>query len=223
LWLHEELVLLSIHPQKGLISMGTQLAHTAAGAGLTEMLLNGRVRLEKVKRSQRVIVVRTSMLGEPILDEWFERIRSSRKVRSPEEWLSRMLGVRSVPQRLTERLWFKSIVRREERTVLLFFKRFVHPLVNHRTRDNIVERMRNCLNSNCQPPARDAMLLGLAQQSNLLRTIFSSTELKAKRTQLKELVKAHPILTAVRGAAASHAAGALVFLLLPAALQGLAL
>jgi hypothetical protein len=223
LWLHEELVLLAIQPHKGTIPLGTPLQHPMAGAGLSEMLLAGRIRLDKVKRSQRVIIVQTSLLGEPLLDEWFERIRTARKPASPETWVAQLASARRMTRRMIERLWFQGIVRREERSVLWLFTRYVHPVINVQARDAVIERMRICLNGACEPPARDAFLLGLAKHANLLRTIFSALELKRQRQRIKSLIKSHPILAAVGNAAASRHEGAAIIGTLTPLLSVLAL
>ncbi len=214
LWLHEELVLLAIQPRKGTIPLGTPLQHPMAGAGLSEMLLAGRIRLDKVKRSQRVIIVQTSLLGEPLLDEWFERIRTARKPASPETWVARLASARRMTRRMIERLWFQGIVRREERSALWLFTRYVHPVVNVQARDAVIERLRICLNGTCEPPARDAFLLGLAKHANLLRAVLNNSEVKMHRQRIKLLVKSHPILAAVGSAAASRHAGLVILGLL---------
>jgi hypothetical protein len=209
LWLYEELFLLALNPERGAIPLTAPLEHVIIGAALTDLLLDDRIRIEKKGRSNRVVVFRTSLTGEPILDECLERIRKSQRTKSVQTWVATLAGLKNLTHGTAERLVRRGIVRREEQPFLVFFTRRIYPIVNGAKRAELVEHLRTCVRTEGEPPARAAALLALLKYAGLLATLFDSAERRTHRTRIKQIAKSHPMVGAVDDAlAAVHAVAA---------------
>ncbi len=204
--LHEALLLLAVRDEKGGFGNAPYLAQALAGAVLMELVLEGRIKIEKVKRSNVVRVVDQRLTGEPLMDTWLEQMRSARKEAGVTYWISRIVGTRKLVQRIAERLWHAGIFRREERSFLWFnYNTFV--LGYPSTKRELVDRLRRLINEDGDTDAADAALVALASKSGVLSAYFDRKELKMRRKRIEQLVMAQPIASAVGEAvAAVHAA-----------------
>lgn len=77
--LHEELVLLALRDERGTLSVDESVyQHAIAGALLAELLLEGRVTLEEVRRQQLVDVGNAKPLGDNLLDDCIARLLAAK-------------------------------------------------------------------------------------------------------------------------------------------------
>jgi hypothetical protein len=206
LWLHEELLLLALEAGQGRPPVTGSLSHALAGALLAELLLNERARIEVSKRSKRLVVTRSSLLGEPLLDHWLERLRVS-KPTTAAAWVGRVAAQRGLADRVTERLWLKGTVRREERPFLLLFTRRAHPIVNTALVRASIARLRAALLDGANVPARDLALLGLLRHAGAVRAVFNAQERKLHKKRIRQLTYSDQAAGAIADAlAAVHAA-----------------
>ncbi|MGH7468108.1 MAG: GOLPH3/VPS74 family protein [Longimicrobiales bacterium] len=206
LWLHEELLLLTLEAWQGRLPWSSTRGLALGGAVLLELTLTDRIRLDTSKRSKLVMISNTSLLGDPLLDEWLERMRATRNT-SARNWVSRIGSTRGLPHRIAERLWLKAVVRREERPFLLFFTQRVYPMVNTGVTRTLIERLRAALLEQQIVSPRDAALLGLLRHAGALRAVFSAQEIKQQSRRIKQIAQSSAGARAVTDAlAAVHAA-----------------
>src|SRR5262245_1162990 len=151
LWLYEELFLLTVNQERGTIPMAAS-SYVLIGAALMDLVLENRIRIEKKGPSNRIVMARTSLTGEPLLDECLERIRKS-KPRSLQFWVRALGRLPNLTHGTAERLVRRGIVRREVQPFLFFFTRRVYPIVNRRKRTELVERLRTSVRAATEPPA----------------------------------------------------------------------
>lgn len=188
--LHHELLLLALHDDKGTVAFGRMLNIGLAGGILGELLLEGRVEVRPDGRKGRplVTVVSRATFGDPVLDEALRRLTEAKRRGNPQATvgsLSRMKGLRA---RTATALCRKGILRENEETVLLLFKRRVYPTLDPAPERELVERIRQAIDepaSTVDP--RTALLVQLARTTGTLRALYSNKELKARKARLESL------------------------------------
>jgi hypothetical protein len=188
LWLHEQLLLLALHDEKGTMqSVAFEVG--AGGAILCELLLGGRITLEPAGRRKRPVVkVRdTAAPGDPILEEALRRMQGAKRQDGLVAWAARLAGTKRLRHRIAERLRHRGILGKREGRVLLVFSRDLYPTANPAPERELVERIRRAVLGDGEVAARTAILVTLANQLGLLRPILTRQELKARRRRLAEL------------------------------------
>ncbi len=185
--LHEELLLLALHDEKGTVAFGSMFSYAIAGAVTAELMLEGRLGIESVKRSKLVNVIDPMQVGDPVLDEPLERIRTARRRASIKKWVDR-LARNSMRDRIAERLCLRGILRKAEGRVLLIFSRRTYPTVDPAPERELVARMRRALVDHGSVDARTATVLALASGADLLGNVFEKAVLKSSKQRIKQLV-----------------------------------
>ena len=122
LLLHEEVLLLALKDEAGTVAFESMHEYAMAGAMLAELLLRHRIRLGG-RKGKIVELVNCGSLGDPVIDECLQKIRDAERRARLETWVQRFAGVRNLTQRVAERLCGRGILRANEKTILLFFKR----------------------------------------------------------------------------------------------------
>ncbi|MEX2283275.1 MAG: GPP34 family phosphoprotein [Gemmatimonadota bacterium] len=204
--LHEALLLLALRDQKGGFGNASLLGNGLAGAILIELVLAGRIRIEKNKRSTVVRVVDERLTGEPIMDIWLSQMRSAKKEATVGTWLTRIAGTRKLADRIAERLWHSGLLRREARSFLVFdYTVFVlgYPSIKQK----LVDRLRRLIRENNEPAAAESALVAMASRSGVLSAYFDRQERRMHRTRIQQMIKAEPVVRAVMEAMASVQAG----------------
>jgi hypothetical protein len=199
LFLHEEIVLLALHDEKGTVPFGTMVGYAVGGALIAELLLRERLALAPGKRADLLTVRSTTPVGEPALDLALEQIRTAKRRASATSWVGR-LASRVPTRQIALRLAQRGIVRREEGRFLLIFTRDVFPTVNPDPERELVERMRRAIFEDREVDGRTAILVGLAKSVDLLRLVFDRKAVKARKQRLDELAKMHAAAGATREA-----------------------
>lgn len=198
LFLHEEILLLALHDEKGTIDLGSPYAYAVGGALLAELTVRGRVQLTGSEKKPMVDLVDRKPVGEPLLDEALERIAKARRRGSVSTWVSRLAGAKKLRDRLADGLVRCGILRSEDREVLVFFKRKTYPALNPEPERQIVERLRAAIFTDEDPDARTIVLLSLASAAGLLNMVFDKKALKERRDRIKALVEKEGLGKAVK-------------------------
>ena len=120
--IHEEFMLLCRNEDGRIVGNAHHIYATAVGI-LAELLLHNRIALEPGRWKTTVRLTDSRLLGDPLIDESLERIRSAKRPAALTTWIGRIAGTRKLTPRVTERLYFSGLIRREERPFLVFFKR----------------------------------------------------------------------------------------------------
>ncbi len=107
-----------------------------------------------------------------MLRECLEKIRTAKRRAAPNTWTSRFAGIRNLQHRVAARLCSRGILRVEESKLLMVFKRKVYPEIDPVPEREIVDRLRDAVLSDAEVGPRTAILVSLANVTNLLRPIL---------------------------------------------------
>jgi hypothetical protein len=199
LYLHEQLLLLALHDDKGTMQ-GASFEVGAAGAVLAELLLGCHIGVEQVKKKRMVKVRDASLPGDPLLDEVLQRIRTAKRSEQVTTWVARIAGTKRMRHRIAERLRMRGILGKREGRVLLVFSRDLYPTTDPAPERELVERIRRAVLADGEVPARTAIMLTLAQQLSMLGPVLTRAELKQRKQRLKQLASLETVEEGARAA-----------------------
>src|SRR3954471_22531734 len=101
LFLHEEVLLLALHDEKGTTDFGSSFTYAMGGGLLAELFLKGRVACEDDGKGNGLVNISDpTPIGEPLRDEALVKIRESKRRARPEAWVSRLAGLPKIKQRV---------------------------------------------------------------------------------------------------------------------------
>ena len=98
LLLHEELMLLALHDERGTIVSGTA-SFGLGGAIAAELLLQERIRLDESRRRKLVEVRSIRRIGDPVVDECLKKIRDAKRRASLQTWITRFSSLSKLRNR----------------------------------------------------------------------------------------------------------------------------
>lgn len=216
LFLHEEILLLALRDEEGTASMVSQHGIAMGGAILAELLLNGRVEPEEGRR-KLINLLSREPLGDPVLDECLDRIADAKRRASATAWVQRFANLSKLHHRTAEGLCDKRVLRADEKTVLLIFRRKVYPELNPLPEKRLIERLRKAIftDSSTVDP-RTTVLVSLAHAVDLLRIPFSAKSLRSRKQRIKKLCNGELAGRATREAVEAMQAAIMVTCILPA-------
>lgn len=219
LHLYEEILLLALRDRKG--TPATEFANLAiSGSLLAEMLLEGRITVEGTRR--KLVDVRSEEpFGDPVLDEALQRIAGSKRRASLKSWIQRLSGTKGLRHRAAQQLCRRGILRADEDTVLLFFRRKIYPELNPLPERRLVERMRTAIvaRTGLLEP-RTVVLISLAKSANLLAKTLGRDVVKERKERIKEIVRGDAIGKATKEAIEACEAAVFVAAVMPAVIAG---
>jgi Golgi phosphoprotein 3 len=208
--LHEEILLLALKNEKGTIAIESHCNLAMGGAILAELLLLGRLKVQRQKNKQFAIVSSTKPTGNELLDECLGRIVESKKRQQLKTWVSRFSKIKQLKRRTAVQLCRKGVLRESEDRVLFIFKRKIFPELDPRPERDLVEQLRRAIfteTSRVEP--RTAMLVALAFHGDLLKNAFAKKMLKSRKKRIQSLTSGEVVgdatkeaVRAVEGAAA---------------------
>lgn len=212
LWLHEEVLLLALRDDKGTIASDSMYQYGLGGALLAELLLAGSIVIEGDKKKV-VRVANDRPLREPLLDECLEKIAAAKRSATLQTWVQRVAQLKNLRHRVALGLCERGILRADEDTVLLIFRRKIYPEINPRPERELIERLRKAIfGDSVKVDPRTIVLLSLAHGVGLLAIPFDKKSLKARKERLSQLVTGEPTgaatCQAVEAARAAAAAAA---------------
>ena len=187
LGLHEEILLLAMGEKTGEVESKSYYQFGVAGGILAELLLQERIDLDSSKES--LVQVRSSeSTGDPVLDECLERIAKARSPTTIGAWAGDFAQLPELKQSVAAQLCRRGILRHNEKTVLLLFKREVYPEIDPKPEQEIRERLRQAIFSDSRDVApKTGMLVSLADSCGILPHIFDPEELKARKERIEQM------------------------------------
>ncbi len=200
--LHERALLLALDDDRGTVHSGPFYSYAVAGGILAELLLEERLALEPRRRGKNVVsVASATQIGDPVIDEVLERIRTTEKPATLETWVSRVAQKDELRHRVARRLAMKGVLRAEEDTVLRLFKRRVYPELDPGPERELVDSLRSAILSDDDvADPRTAILATLAWHAQLLRPVLGKKELKDRKARLQALGCGDAVADATRAA-----------------------
>ena len=189
LYLHEEILLLALRDEEGTIASGTLYHYAIGGAVLAELLLGQRVRLEASKKKQLLTLADSTPIGDPVIDECLEKVRTSKKRATAQTWVSTFAGLKNLKHRVAEGLCDRGILKEEDAKVLLLFTRKTYPELDPEPERELVERLRQAVFTDTDDvETRTVVLASLANSAGVLKVAFDKKELKGRKDRIERIV-----------------------------------
>ncbi|MBT8477954.1 MAG: GPP34 family phosphoprotein [Gemmatimonadetes bacterium] len=210
LWLHEEVLLLALKDEKGTPNSG-MYSIGMGGAMLAELLLSERLILEEKPRkkplkpgkkpSYLVAIDNPKSMADPVLDECLHRISTSKKPRSPQDWVTRFGQLKDLKRRVAVGLCRKGILREREDRILVLFRRTAYPTLDEAPERRIVDRVREAVaGDSMELDARTAVLVALANGTGILKPVLGKDLVKQRKDRIKEIGEGDIVGEATRAA-----------------------
>jgi hypothetical protein len=220
LFLHEEILLLALRDDKGTVAAGgTLYTYGIAGALLAELLLADRIAVVTPRKTPLVEPHGEGTLGDPLLDECLEAIRTARKRASLQRWVARFVGIKKLHHRVAHGLCRRGVLRADEDKILGIFSRKLYPERDPGPERRIIERLRRAIFGNtADVDARTVALLSLARHTGLLKLTFDRKELKERKARIERIMNGDLTGGATREAIQAMQTAVFVAAILPAIL-----
>ena len=190
--IHEEFMLLCRN-EKGRVVGNAHHSYVIAGAILADLVLHNRITLEPEKRKTIVRLKDSRLVGDPLIDEALERIRTAKRPSVLTTWIGRIAGTRKMVPRITERLWLAGFIRREERPFLYLFTRVLYPTAHPALRQRLIDRLRAVMVANDAVDPRTAALLLCTHGSGILPQVMERKQLKPYKKRIKAVIENLPM------------------------------
>ncbi|MGE5175907.1 MAG: GOLPH3/VPS74 family protein [Hyphomicrobiales bacterium] len=212
--LPEEVLLLALRDRKGTV-VTTYLEVALAGAMLAELLLDGRIAVEPSKKAI-VNVLDPKPTGDAVLDEGLERLIRSARRASLRTWVTRLYGIKELRHKIARRLCERGILRADEETILLLFKRRVYPELDPIPEMEILDRLRAAIFTDAERiDARTVVLIALAHPAGLLDEAFGRKEVRSRRKRIERIVNGELFGAATREVIEACQAAVMVAVIVP--------
>lgn len=200
LHLYEVMMLLALKDKEGTVAAdGTGFPFSLGGSLLAELMLLGKVEMEKTKKKKFINLTDPSPLGDPILDECLEKIGTAKRRAQVNTWVSRFAHLKRLRHRAAEQLCRRGILRADEKSVLLIFKRKIYPELDPGPERQVIEALRKAIFSDDQElDPLTSVLVALADKAGVLKNVFDKKDLKARKDRLKEIAEGEMTAVAVK-------------------------
>jgi len=221
--LHEEILLLALRDEKGTPHASTMYGLALGGALLAELLLEERLVLEEKpgrkppkpgkkskKPSYLVALDDSKSLADPILDECLHRVSTSKKPRSPQDWVGRFARLKDLKRRIAVGLCRKGILREREDRILVLFRRTAYPTLDGSPERRVVERLRDAVAGDSPDvDPRTAVLVALCNGTGLLNPVLGKDLVKSRKGRIEEIGEGDIVGEATRAAVQAAQAAAI--------------
>ena len=199
LLLHEQVLLLGLHDEKGTANSAL-FSYGIAGAAVSDLLLMGRLRVEESRRKKMLVVAKSTPTGVPLLDECLTRIGSARRRATVSTWVGRLASMRNLNGRVAERLRQVGLLRKEEGRFLLIFPRVTYPTVNPNPEQRLVEAMRTAIAEDGDVDPKIAIVIALTRATRILPHVLDKELLGARKQRLEAIGRMDTVAGATKEA-----------------------
>jgi hypothetical protein len=186
--IYEELLLLSIHEDKGIfIGSSTEAIKLGlVGAILDELALMGKIL---TTNNQRLHLAEDSQVNDAILDEAIVTLKESDKERKFGYWLKNIYQKPDKLRRqITESMLQKGILMQEDDRLQWVIPSPLHPEIKASTKYWVVNQLRSIVLAQGEVKSREIALLSLLSACDLLDLVFLRDERKFAGRYINELV-----------------------------------
>jgi len=198
LHLYEEVMLLALRDKEG------------------TLMLEGRIYIETDRERKFVILRNASPTGDEILDESLHKLSGSKRRQQVRFWIRNLSGMKRLKQRVVQSLVKKRILKVEEESILLLFKRKIYPEIDPRPEKRILDRIYRAIFTNTQDiePAT-LVLIAICDSTGLLRPNFDRKKLREKKSRIRNIVQGNVVGKATREAVEAMQAAVVVATIIP--------
>ena len=197
--IHEQLLLLSLHDEKG-TAHESMFTFALAGAIIAELLDTGSLRIEQHGRHGVLLVADASATGDPLLDECVQKIATAPRNAVVSTWIARFAALKDLKDRIAQRLCDRGILTRSEDRVLWVFPRVVYPTSDPGPEEQIVAELRDAIMADGEIDARIAIVVALAHSAGILPHVFERSLLKARSSRIDAMVQMADVSGATKDA-----------------------
>ncbi|HPF35337.1 GPP34 family phosphoprotein [bacterium] len=216
LTLYEELMLLSLRDKEGTLEFGANWNLAVAGAIVAELMFLGHVAVIQERRRTFLEVANARPPEDLLLAHCLERVRVSRRRESIPTWVSRFANIKNLKDRVAGGLCRKRILKEDEATVLLLFRRKIYPEIDPVPEQDLRERMRRAIfTERGAVEARTAVTIALADACSILPRLFDKNDLKDHRPRLEAIARGDLVSDAAREAITAAEAAVMMLILIP--------
>lgn len=188
LTLYEELLMLSIHENKGTFIGSTveRMKPGLAGAILAELALMGKIQASNNRRLQ---LIDDSPTADEVLNDALSALKESEKERKFGYWINTLCQrAEKYLKQITESLIRKGIVTREEERLIWCIPSPIQPEAKASSKYWLNKRLRGIVLAQEDAQPRDIVLLSLVRACGLLDLIFLSDERKLAGRYINEAI-----------------------------------
>jgi len=194
-------MLLALKDEEGTVAGGTMYAYALAGALLAELMLQERVKVEQERRKTFLAVSGSKRIGDPLLDECLEKLKSAKRRATLQTWVGRFAGIKRLRHRVAEGLCDRRILKVDQDKVLLIFNRTIYPELDPEPERELIGRMKRAIFSYDRDlDPRTVVVIALADTSGILKTVFDKKKLKDRKRRLKQITDGSAVGSATREA-----------------------
>jgi len=210
LLLHQEVLLLALKDDEGTPEFGVSYSYAVAGAILAELFLNERVALVQPKKRELLEMVSATPLGDPVLDNALEKIRTAKRRATPATWVPRFGNSQQLRHDVAAGLVNRGILKADEGKILWIFKRRIYPEIDPGPERRIIARLEEAIFTDTPDvEPRTAILISLANATGLLKPIFDRKRLKARKDRMEQLTSGEFAGAAAQAAVQAASAAAM--------------
>lgn len=217
LYLHEEIMLLTLRDKEGTIASGTNYQYAIGGGVLAELLLRNRVTVDEEKKKKKFLrLMDSTPFGDPVIDECLQKVITAKKRAQLQAWVSRFAGIKNAKHRVAEKLCRRGILRAEEDKVLMIFSRKIYPEIDPEPEREIIDRLSDAIFTDTQDvDPRTVVLLSLAKSADILKVNFDKKKLKTRKKRIEQVVNGETTGKATKEAIAAMQAAVMVAVFVP--------
>jgi hypothetical protein len=188
LTLYEELLLLSIHEDKGIFIGSTidPLKPGLVGAILAELALTGKICLTNNRRLQ---LAESTPTDDPLLDGVLTVLKNSDKERKFGYWIN-VLNPKpeKLRKQITKSMIDKGIITQEDDRLLWVVPSPFHPEIKASTKYSVIKHLRGIVLAREEANPPTIAFLSLVSACGLLDLVFLRDERKVASQYINELV-----------------------------------
>jgi hypothetical protein len=217
LYLHEEIMLLTLRDREGTVASGTNYSYAIGGAALAELLLRDRAVVDREKKKKFLRLIDSTPFGDPVMDECLQKVADAKKRAQLQTWVSRFAGVKRLKHRVAEQLCRRGILRADEDKVLKLFTRKIYPEINPAPEGEIMERLQEAIFTDTDDiDPRTVVLLSLAKSADVLKVNFDKKKLKPRKKRIEQVANGDVTGKATKEAIEAMQAAVMVAVIMPA-------
>jgi Golgi phosphoprotein 3 len=191
LTLYEELLLLTIHEDKGIFIGSTidPLKPGLVGAILAELASSAKIC---VTSNHRLKVAESTLTDDPLLDGVLAVLKSSEKEHKFSYWINTLNPKpEKLRRQITQNLIEKGMVTQEDDRLLWVVPSPFHPEAKASTKYLVIKLLRDVVFAQEDAQPREIAFLSLVGACGLLDLVFLRDERKAASQRINELVVFH--------------------------------
>ena len=188
LTLPEELLLLTIHQEKGTYigAAADKLKVGLAGALLVQLALHGKIQVDQ---NHRVNVANAEPTGDTLADEALAAMKESEKARKVGYWINAFTPkAEATRKRIIDRLVEKGIITIDEDHLNWVVPSPYHPEGNASTKYWLKRRLREVVLAEVEAGSAEVAFLSLVRAVDLLDLIFVKDERRLASNRINELL-----------------------------------